>query len=72
MKTKPKRTPWFARPQISCPDCGAIVKEADAPITSINPHNARVVPEKPFDCKRCKAHYTAKEFWADHHQKYGR
>ena len=63
-----RKTPWFAKARLSCPDCGLIIKADDRP--KEEDHGFGVVfPAKHFDCPRCKAHYTATEFYQENNFK---
>jgi len=66
---KPK---WMRR-HLSCPDCGLIVEIEDAPkYENWGAPFVMGLPAVAFNCSRCKAHYTAEEFYADHDDKYSK
>lgn len=60
---KKRHVPWFWRRQVSCPDCGFIVKDGSE-------LDRQLEHAKVFDCPRCKVHYTAEDFWEIQHDKY--
>lgn len=66
--------PRWMRIQISCPDCGYIVKDEDDPAITKEYVKSTVFESAHwrdicFDCPKCKLHLSAQEFWQAHEDK---
>jgi len=58
--------PRWMRNQLSCPDCGLTFTEPELGEIMYPRSKDGSYHPQPFDCPRCKAHYTEEDFWNEH------
>ena len=66
--------PRWLRRHCSCPDCGKAftIEELDLIMGVRTSPNGILKGEGPFNCPYCKAHWTARDFWAENQEKWNR
>jgi hypothetical protein len=62
-----KRVPWFARRQVSCPECGQIYTVATLAACTTQDKSRKPVS---ITCERCGMHDDWDEFWTLNDEKY--
>lgn len=55
--------PMWMRRHCACPNCGLIIEIEDCPKSEGWAKPYLDLPAVPFDCPRCKAHYTPEDFY---------